>query len=279
MLQRYTARRLTAVFTFFPFQRAPYSQPIRPIQIATDDGIQLDAVWLAHNRPDLVVICHGFAAGQYTPGIVWLAEMLTGYRDVLTFDWRGYGRSTGHATLGAAEALDLAAVLRWATTQGYRRVAVIGESMGGFLALAALGAAAAATQGQVTALPFPYPDRIATLGAPVDYALTGFPRPQMLRYLAPHAPLRPLARLMGFRIGTLAVPQPLASVGHIPVPLLLLHGDRDRVVFVENAYRWQAHAPTATLQIYPGVGHGVVDMRRQIPQQLLADLGSFLRTE
>jgi pimeloyl-ACP methyl ester carboxylesterase len=238
--------------------------------VRTADGIELGATLFARGCPDVVIICHGFASTQRSLGMVWLAEMLAGWRDVLAFDWRGYRGSGGRSSLGGDEALDLFAMLNYARERGYRRVGLIGESMGGLIVLATLGAAASTHAD--TAIPAAYPDRIATLGAPADYMLTCTPRPQMVRYLAPHPRLRPISHLMGFRMGDARVPLPLNVVGHIAQPLLLVHGDRDGIVPVHSAYLLRQHAPHATLRIYSGVGHGIEAMRLQLPQMLLKDL-------
>ena len=132
--------------------------------------------------------------------------------------------------------------------------------MGGLILLAA--------QGLVPGLA----DAITTISAPADYALVGWPRPQLVRHVAPREMLRPVARLLGFRLGTLALPQPFDVVGSIAVPLLLIHGDTDRTVPVANAYALHRHAPQARLCIYAGIGHAVGPMRAQIPQRLLEDL-------
>ena len=192
--------------------------------------------------------------------MVWLAEALYAHWDVLAFDWRGYGRSGGLSSMGGSEALDLQAVVSFARAQGYAQVGVVGESMGGLILLAAQGLAPGLA------------DVIATISAPADYALVGWPRPQLIRHVAPRRALRPVAQLLGFRLGTLALPQPLDVVGAIKVPLLLIHGDTDRTVPVANAYALYRQAPQATLRIYTGIGHAVAPMRARAPQLLLNDL-------
>jgi pimeloyl-ACP methyl ester carboxylesterase len=268
----FATQRLLNALTFAHWQQAPYSVPTEARYVRTSDGIELGATLFARGCADVIIICHGFASTQRSLGIVWLAEMLAGWYDVLTFDWRGYRHSSGRASLGGDEALDLLAMLAYVREQGYRRIGVIGESMGGLIVLAALGAAARTSAHM--ALPAIYPDRVATLGAPADYMLTCTPRPQMVRYLVPYPWLRPLSHLMGFRMGQARMPLPLDVVGHIPRPLLLVHGDRDGIVPVHSAYLLQQHAPQATLRIYPEVGHGIEAMRVQLPQMLLKDLRS-----
>lgn len=270
---RYTLQRLAAALTPVGYwQHTPYSGPTQALTITTADGVTLAATLFPRGKPDLLLICHGFAANQRSLGIVWLAEALAETWDVLTFDWRGFGRSGGQASLGGAEVFDLAAVVAFAHAQGYRRIGVIGESMGGLIILAALAAAA---RGIPSAAPLQVISRAATLGAPADYALTGWPRPFLVRYVAPLAWIRPIGPLLGFRPGPIDPPCPLDLVSTIEVPLLLIHGDADTVVLPRCADLLHTRAPNATLRIYRGVGHGVGAMRRQVPELLLADVQQF----
>lgn len=266
----YAARRVAAHFLpLAQLQRAPYSGATEAIELTTADGVTIMATRFRRGRGTLVVICHGFGSHQRSSSIVWLAESLAGPYDVLTFDWRGYGGSGGLASLGGAEALDLAAVLALGRDLGYARVAVVAESMGGLITLATLGAAAGDPA-------FPMPDAVATLGAPADYALTGGLRPQLVKYVAPVSWMRPLAPLLGFRLGEVQLPRPLDVVERIPVPLLIAHGDRDGTVPVRNAYLLNERKPEAILRIYPGVDHAVIGMWRRSPRLLLGDLRELL---
>lgn len=264
--RRYAVQRVAATLTpFSHLQRAPYSGPVERVDLLTADGVQIGATLLRRRHRRLIVYCHGFGGGQRSAAIVWLAEHLVHAFDVLTFDWRGYGLSQGFASLGGAEALDLAAVLAAARDMGYRRVGLAAESMGGLIALATIGAESADPA-------FPLPDAMATLGAPAAYALTGGLRPQFVKYVAPVPWLRPLAPLLGFRLGEVQLPQPLDVIGQINLPLLFLHGDRDGTVPVRNAYLLHEHAPQAHLRIYPGVEHALEGMRAHSPRLLLEDL-------
>lgn len=268
----YLHRRLLAGLTFAHWQRAPYSQPVQRLRIPAADGVEIGATLLSQGQPDLLIIAHGFASTQRSLGIVWLAEALLDRYDTLTFDWRGYRQSGGRATLGEDETMDLEAVLAQARTLGYHRVGLIGESMGGLLVLSILGAQALHSTQTASSLPAWYPDRIATTGAPASYLLTGPPRPQMVRYLAPRPWLRPAARLMGFRMGAFKQVQSVDFIAGIPVPLLLIHGDQDDIVPVQSAYLLHERAPHTTVRIYPGVKHGIEAMRLQVPTMLKQDL-------
>lgn len=266
----YAARRLAAELNPIPhLQRGIVSGPFEHLELAAADGVTIAATLLRRGSDRLAVLCHGFAASQRAIGVVWLAERLAGPYDVLTFDWRGYGRSGGLASFGGAEALDLAAVLKAARDAGYRRVAVVAESMGGLIALATLGAESG-SEG------FPMPDALCAVSAPADYALTAGLRPQLVRYVAPVSWLRPVAPLIGFRLGEVQLPRPLDVVDRIGIPLLLVHGDRDATVPVRNAYLLNERNPAATMRIYPGVDHAFVGMRERSPHLFLDDLRDLL---
>lgn len=262
-LQTFTRQRLAAAFTFSHWQRVPHSGPTQPLCVHTADDVTLDATLLERGHPNAIIICHGFAATRRSLGIVWLAEALADQWDILTFDWRGCGTSQGCLSFGSDEALDLVAMIDHARSMGYQRVGVIGESMGGLITLATLGAVVANAA-----------DAIATLGAPADYTLTGWPRPFLIRHLAPRSWARPIAPLLGFRMGSLKIAYPLEVIGQIRVPLLLVHGTKDGIVPVRNAHLLHRRAPHADLRIYQGVGHGVEAMRLQVPQLLLRDLNT-----
>lgn len=57
----------------------------------------------------------------------------------------------------------------------------------------------------------------------------------------------------------------------IDVPALILHGDVDQIVPVENAHRSAKLIPNATLKVYPGAPHALIATSKdQVNQDLLA---------
>jgi pimeloyl-ACP methyl ester carboxylesterase len=270
-IRAYTLARIVAsLVPVDHLHRMPYSGNAREVTIPTADGVALAATLLPRRRKVLIVIGHGIGSSRRARSIVWLAERLAEYFDVLTFDWRGHGASSGHATLGTTEHLDLIAVLNYARELGYHRVGLIGESMGGLISLATLGGLAD--------LDFPRPQRIATLAAPIDYALTVGWRPYAVERVAPLAWARPVSPLLGFRLGVVDPPRPRDILAQIEEPLLVIHGDRDTTVKVENAYLLAEAAPQATLRIYPGADHGVISFRQHCPEVLIKDLHDHFAT-
>jgi pimeloyl-ACP methyl ester carboxylesterase len=106
----------------------------RETRLLTDDGVRLAA---AHDpggdggRDLCCVVAHGFTGSWRRPAVRAVVGGLTAYGGVVSFDFRGHGRSGGLSTVGDLEVLDVDAAVRWARLLGYQRVASIGWSMGG----------------------------------------------------------------------------------------------------------------------------------------------------
>src|SRR6185369_16808516 len=87
----------------------------------------------AHDRgPDelAVVVAHGFTGSWRRPAVRRVAELFATRAGVISFDFRGHGRSGGNSTVGDREVFDLQAAIDWARELGYARIATVGFSMG-----------------------------------------------------------------------------------------------------------------------------------------------------
>lgn len=214
----------------------------RDVAITTRDGVRLHA-WVLPARGEargVVVFLHGNAENISThmASVLWLPAR--GYH-VLLPDYRGYGRSEGTPSLQGA-LNDVDAAMTYAADPanfGGLPVVLFGQSLGGALALVHAGDAS---------------HRSRLVGVVTDSAFSGF------RDIA-REKLR-LSWLTGWLAGPLGMlvdddAKPTDAAARItPVPLLLIHGDRDVVVPVAHARRLfdAAGAPKA-LWIAPGAGH------------------------
>jgi fermentation-respiration switch protein FrsA (DUF1100 family) len=147
--------------------------------------------------------------------------------DVLLFDYRGYGRSTGRpdeeGTYRDARAAR-AALLREPGADG-SRVFYLGESLGGAVALE---------------LALEFPPR----GLVLQSTFTG---------------VRDMARQHYPFIPGVAVPDAYPSLRLIPelqAPLLILHGERDEIVPLSHAQALFEAAPgPKRMRVFQGLGH------------------------
>ena len=95
----------------------------------------IDAIHLPGTGDLAIVVAHGFTLSWQRPNVWRIANRFNQAAGVLSFDFRGHGRSGGLSTLGDREISDLAVVVSWARQLGYRRVAAVGFSMGASIVL------------------------------------------------------------------------------------------------------------------------------------------------
>src|SRR5690349_17375755 len=122
---------------------ASYGFAYRDVAFRTADGIRLSAWYIPARTDAAVVLLPG--AGETRTAVLGQAAVLArhGYGALLV-DTRGHGRSAGHAMdFGWWGGRDLAAAVSFLARQPgvlAGKIAVLGESMGGEQALAAIGA-------------------------------------------------------------------------------------------------------------------------------------------
>jgi pimeloyl-ACP methyl ester carboxylesterase len=244
-----------------------------------------DGSWAADPR-EAVLVLHGWT-GSVTPDLLDLGPFLRRTANVLGLDFRGHGGSDdASTTFGVDELDDVAGALAWLGERGIRRVALVGSSMGGIVALAAV---AVLGDGRL-------PAADADPDAPA--AIVGAPRPRIVAAVADSVPpelalsvgarLRvPLGRRIGDRAfarlaelagGDPRATQPIAVVGLVEdVPLLLVHGTRDRTIPVKDARRLATAAPPGTRHLLvEGAGHG--EGHRLDPEGYEAAVTELLRS-
>jgi uncharacterized protein len=131
---------------FMPSRRlvcgpAALGRPFEEVMIRTDDGIQINAWYYPAQsgaaRTNLVILhCHG-NAGNLSHRIEHFSLMSDTGVNVLGFDYRGYGRSTGSPSEQGLIA-DAVAAYRWLRAKGFASddILVLGESLGGAVAAA-----------------------------------------------------------------------------------------------------------------------------------------------
>lgn len=246
------------------------------VRLRARDGLRLAGRWLpvepadddtawAPDPHEAILLLHGYT-GSIAPDLVEYGPYLRRTAGVLGLDFRGHGGSQpGPTTFGLLETEDIAGALAWLGDRGVTRVALMGTSMGG---IAAIAAVAVLGDG---ALP----------GADMDPAaprhVAPAPRPRIVAVIAesvaPELEIPIASRLPGparrFTAARLfdgaarslgADPRELEPgrvIGLVePVPLLLIHGDADTTVPVADGRRLAAMAgPNARHWVVEGAGH------------------------
>lgn len=198
------------------------------LEFQTRDGERVHAWWIAGQRPSRghVLFCHGNAGN--IGGRVLDAALLAGAGfDVLLFDYRGYGRSTGRPDeLGTyRDARAARAALRRQSGVDRDRVFYLGESLGGAVALA---------------LAVEHPPR----GLILQSTFTS---------------IRDAARALHPFIPAALIPDAYPSlrrIGRLSAPLLVLHGDRDETVPLDQGQAlFEAASERKRIRVFGGLGH------------------------
>ncbi|MGW7362591.1 alpha/beta hydrolase [Streptomyces sp. NPDC054841] len=243
--------------------------------LRTSDGVRIEAV----HEPcttgadgTAIVVAHGFTGSVDRPAVRRAARVFAAHASVVTFSFRGHGRSGGRSTVGDREVLDLAAAVAWARSLGHRRVVTVGFSMGGSVVLrhaalygtadgAADGAAPGAHEGLTGARDaLAATDAVAAVSAPARWYYRGTAPMRRLHWVV----TRPVGRLVGrYGLGTRIHhdewdPVPLSPVQAVPfiapTPLLIVHGDRDPYFPLDHP-RMLAAAGPSELWLEAGMGH------------------------
>jgi len=212
-----------------------------------------------------VILCHGMESDKNSEKLVFLSQSLAG-RGILTlrFDFAYVGESSGkfEDITYAGEVEDLKAAYALVQSRQPGKTAILGSSMGGTVALLF-----AAQEPQIAAL--------VTVAAPVHPE--NFPR----RILTP-AQFQEW-RERGFTIYNgqrlnVSLLQDLEKINvpdaarKIRCPVLILHGDADEVVPVDEAYELHASLTSLTrLSILKGTDHRLSEpavMQRALAEAL-----------
>ncbi len=255
------------------------------VRLRSRDGVRLVGRWLPAEPPagastdgalggdgwepdphEAILLLHGYS-GSVAPDLVESGPFLRRTAGVLGLDFRGHGASDdGPTTFGFLEVEDVAGALAFLGERGVRRVAMVGSSMGGITAIAAvavlgdgrLASADADPSAPAADVEPPKPRIIAVVADSVtpELAIVVGDRMEMPfgRRIAERAFGR-FERLVG---GDPRKTQPIAMVSLLEdVPLLLVHGEADRTVPIRDGRRLAAAAPEGTRHlVIPGADHG-----------------------
>jgi pimeloyl-ACP methyl ester carboxylesterase len=227
--------------------------PARPVPhartIVTEDGVPIDAAHLPGDSDLGIVLAHGFTL-NWQHGHVWrVATQLNQFGGVVTFDFRGHGRSGGLSTVGDKEIRDVAVAVGYARELGYQRIVTIGFSMGGSIVLRHAGIIGGV-------------DAVVSVSSPGQWGYRGTWPMRLVHLAIERKAGRLVARtLLKTRISNGKWdPVPLAPADAAaqiaPVPLLVVHGDQDEYFPVDHAQRiFDRARDPKELWIVPGFRH------------------------
>lgn len=239
--------------------------PFEVCEFPAADGGRLEAWHVGRpHAKGLVLVFHGYAACKAMMLHQARAFYDMGYA-VLLVDFRGSGGSSGSdTTLGVREAQDVATAVEYARSRWAARPLVLyGHSMGGAAVLGAVARHGVQPDALIAECTF---DRLLnTVGN--RFALMGlpaFPAANLLVFWGGWQ-----CGFDGFRHN------PAEYAAAVTCPTLLLHGDRDVTVTMEQARSvYEVLAGPQQFELFPGVGHELIVTAR--PERWKQAVGPFL---
>lgn len=243
---------------------ADHDIPYQNLSLTTPGGNHLSAWFLSasHDAP-VIAIMHGWGAssGLMLPLAIPLYQR--GF-NILMLDARNHGHSAseGHSSLPRfAEDLHIAIEYLQSHTEKYNgQIILMGHSVGAGAVLFE-----ASMRRDITAVvslsAFAHPDWVM--------------RRQLQRYPLPSFALTAILQYIQWIIGiSFARIAPMNTACNIQCPVLLVHGDNDRMVPLSDAYAIQKHCPNKTLPLLliEGGGHNASNKIRHHIDDVLAFL-------
>lgn len=241
--------------------------------LVTSDGVPIETVHLPGPADLAIVMAHGFTQSWQTPMVWKIAKRFHEAVGVVTFDFRGHGRSGGLSTLGDKEVLDVDVAIRYARQLGYARVATVGFSMGGSVVLRQAGLIGGA-------------DAVVSVSGPGHWFYRGTVPMRRVHFAAEHRVGRLFAKhVLNTRISACGwpVPDPVppaeAAARISPVPVLVVHGDKDVFFPPEHGRElYDGAREPKELWLLPGFGHAERAMDDAVADRIVSWVFEAART-
>ncbi len=116
-------------------QAADGQLQIEQVVLKTADELEIHAQRITNGNDAALIYCHRLLSSMDSFDLNGFGDVLLRKFDMITFDFRGHGKSEGYSTCGGDEVLDLLAAVQYARQVGYRRIVVLGAGMGGTVAI------------------------------------------------------------------------------------------------------------------------------------------------
>ncbi|MBF0252816.1 MAG: alpha/beta fold hydrolase [Candidatus Omnitrophica bacterium] len=214
--------------------------------VMTEDGKRIAFNHIKKGFTKVIIIAHGFYTNMDTVLLKAIADSFSSEYDVLSFDFRGHGKSEDVFTWTALEHNDLRAVAAYAKENNYTKIGVIGFSLGGAITL-------------IEASSHVNIDSVIAVSSPADLKNINFHFWEKEMWKDLFINFGPKGRGKGVRMGSPALQKikPIDIVSKVsPVPVLFMHGEKDWLIKPKHSLRLfhMAKEPKA-LSIIKDGGH------------------------
>ena len=187
-------------------------------KLKTKDKIDIAINFYKKGYGEVVIIAPGWCMTKDSCAFSQISNMFANYFDVISFDFRGHGKSKGMYTFSSKEITDMDSVVRFARKNNYRKICLVGFSLGATISL-------------IYASKSRFIDKVIAVSAPSDFSKIEnqmwkkeawgetFKKFELKRFLSiRHYPI-PLKKIKAIDI-----------VDKIKAPTLFISGEKDPTV-------------------------------------------------
>jgi pimeloyl-ACP methyl ester carboxylesterase len=195
--------------------------------VMTEDRKRIALTHIKGGFSKVVIIAHGFYTNKDTVLFKRMTDAFSKEYDVIMFDFRGHGKSSGVFTWTALEQKDLQAVIKYAKENHYNKIGVIGFSLGSAIAL-------------IEASRHQNIDSVIAVSTPADLGRINYHFWEKDMWEDLKLNFGDKGRGKGIRPGSLFLQKtrPIDIVDKIsPTPILVLHGEKDWLIKPSHSQR------------------------------------------
>lgn len=226
--------------------------------LSTSDNHKVSYEHYKYGHNKVVVIAHGFFCSKDVALIKKLKDALIDNYDVIAFDFRGHGRSSGLFSWTAKERRDLEAVLDYARSR-YDKIGLIGFSLGAAISVDVLASTDKA-------------DSFIAVSPPLEFNKINFSFWDLDIENDIFYNLGEGRTGKGVRPGAfwLKKPKPIELVKEIRIPILYIHGDKDWVIGHQHSQKLydKTQSPKKEIHIIKNGPHAEYLIRKNAKEVL-----------
>jgi len=242
-----------------------------PVNLLSEDGLSLNGIYVPSRNGAGVMVEHGYKDTYATEMPIAAMLVRHGY-GVIVLELRAHGGSDGETiSFGRSELLDLAAAYKYLVARpdvDPRRIGILGESMGGALAIL-FAAVTPDVRAVVAESPYASVDNTVEVSVSHFTGLPAFPFANVILFF--------MERKLGFDLEAVS---PLAYIGAIsPRPVFLMMGGKDTFVNPKGGkLLYDAAGEPRELWFDPELGHVEFSTERAVEfeTRVTAFFGEYL---
>lgn len=188
------------------------------LTLKTKDKIDIAINYYSNGHDEIVIVAPGWCMTKDSKAFSEISEMFSKNFDVISFDFRGHGKSGGMFTFTARELMDIDAVIRFVRKSKYKKIYLAGFSLGAAMSI-------------IYASKSRYIDKVIAVSAPTEFDKI---ENQMWKKEAWGETFKKfeLDRFASIRPYPIPLKKinPIDVVGKIKVPTLFVAGEKDPTV-------------------------------------------------